>query len=110
MIRMPMSRAASGLLRALLARVPGASDRILLSQASSQDWRSLTLEGERHTFCFRIGGDDPARLLTKLTDGLEDAEFNVPGQIVADIVVTAVSGPDVDGALGLTIEALTVAE
>jgi hypothetical protein len=110
MIRMPMSRAASGLLRALLERVPGDSDRILLSEVVSDDWRSLTLEGERHKFCLAIGGDDREGLLARLCDGLEEAEFRIPGQIVADIVVAAVGRPEFDGALAVTIEALTIAE
>jgi hypothetical protein len=110
MIKMPMSRAASGLLRALLERSPADSDRILLSEVSSVDWRSLTLEGERHHFCFRIWGDDPAALLARLRDGLEDAEFTIPGQIVADIAIAGVGLPNRDGTLELTIEALTIAE
>lgn len=110
MTRVPMSRAASGLLRALLARAPGAADRILLSEVSSTDWRSLTLEGERHQFCLRISGDDPAALLARLRDGLEDAEFAIPGQIVADIAVASIELPRPGGAVELTIEALTIVE
>jgi hypothetical protein len=42
--------------------------------------------------------------------GIDDAEFNIPGQIVADINV---AGPPVrasDGSTSLSIEALTIAE
>lgn len=54
-------------------------------------------------------GSDAASIVRSLTSGLEDAEFSIPGQIVADIeVASAVSGPD--GSVSLTIEALTIAE
>ena len=45
-----------------------------------------------------------------MADGIEDAEFSIPGQIVADIAAPgdAVQAPD--GSTSLTIEALTVAE
>lgn len=110
MMRLPMARAASALLRALLERVRDDSDRILLSEVSSVDWRSLTLEGERHAFCLRIVGDDPHNLLSRFCDGLEDAEFTIPGLIVADIIVVDVGNAGPDGALAVTIEALTIAE
>lgn len=110
MMRLPMARAASALLRALLERVAEGSDRILLSEVSSVDWRSLTLEGERHAFCLRIIGEESEGLLSRLCDGLEEAEFSIPGLIVADIIVGAVGRAENDGALAVTIEALTIAE
>jgi D-Tyr-tRNAtyr deacylase len=109
MMKMPMSRAASGLLRALHERAGADSDRILLSDVSSFDWRSLTLEGERHQFRLRITGDNARALMTRLRDGLEDAEFSIAGQIVADIAVTDTS-PAADGSVTVTVEALTIAE
>lgn len=109
MIGIAMSRAASGLLRALLRRTAERSDRILLTELQSQDWQSLTFSGERHTIRLRVTGSDAASIVRSLTSGLEDAEFSIPGQIVADIeVASAVSGPD--GSVSLTIEALTIAE
>ena len=47
MLRMALSRAASGLLRALLERIGDQRDRILLSEVQSVDWQSLTFAGER---------------------------------------------------------------
>ena len=43
MNRIPMSLAASALLKALVARAGVTRDRILLSDAHSIDWRSLTV-------------------------------------------------------------------
>lgn len=110
MMKMPMSRAASGLLRALLMRAGAESDRILLSEVSSTDWRSLTLEGERHEFRLRLIGSDVAGVLARLRDGIEDVEFSIPGQIVADVLVADARPPAADGSVLVTLEALTIAE
>ena len=110
MNRIAMSRAASALLRALLSRAGCEADRILLSDVRSVDWQSLTLTGERHTIALRVAGPDAEAIGRALAAGLEEAEFAIPGQIVADIGVA--HGPVVgnDGAIALAIEALTIAE
>jgi hypothetical protein len=110
MMKLPMTRAASGLLRAILGRAGAESDRILLSEISSVDWRSLTLEGERHEIQLRIAGAGAQSILDSLREGLEDAEFQIPGQIVADIVLAGGAVPALDGSLTVTLEALTIAE
>lgn len=110
MTRMPMSAAAGGLLRALLARAGEERNRILLTELRSTDWQSLTYTGERHEIRLRIAGPRAGELLEWLTAGLADAEFSVPGQIVADVAVAGrpVDGPD--GSIALAIEALTISE
>jgi hypothetical protein len=110
MNRLPMSRAASGLLRAILKRAGHDSDRILLTEIRSTDWRSLTLEGERHVIELRVAAPGTGKLLVKLTGGIEEAEFAIPGQIVADIAVASPPLPAPDGSVGIVIEALTIAE
>jgi hypothetical protein len=42
--------------------------------------------------------------------GLDDAEFSIPGQIVADIAVAGAAERGSDGSTSVTIEALTVGE
>jgi hypothetical protein len=42
--------------------------------------------------------------------GLEDADFVIPGQIVADISVFGEPKPCGDGSTELSLEALTIAE
>lgn len=108
-MRIAMSTAAAGLLRALLARAGISRNRILLTEFSSVEWQSLTFVGERHLFTLRLLGPDSDEILRRLTCGLEEAEFAVPGQIVADI---AVAGPPQreNGAIVLNVEALTIAE
>lgn len=104
------SRAAAGLLRALIRRAGNPGDRILLNEILSTEWRSLTLEGERHFIVLRLVGEDADAMCARLTDGLEDAEFAIPRQIVADIALARPPFHGEDGSISLAIEALTIAE
>ncbi|MGN6848618.1 MAG: hypothetical protein ACTHJK_03930 [Sphingomicrobium sp.] len=110
MIRIAMSTAAAALLRALIARSGATRDRILLTDAKSVDWRSLTLNGERHVIDLRVSGPDSSEVVERMCAGLEDAEFSIPGIIVADIAVIGEPTRSADGSTSFTIEALTVAE
>ncbi len=110
MMKMPMSPAAHGLLRALIARAGVPCDRILLTDWVSVDWQTLIFVGERHTISLRIAGADSAAVAERLTSGLEDAQFHIPGQIVADIALVEKPQPTADGSTALNIEALTIAE
>jgi hypothetical protein len=110
MLKIRISVAASGLLRALLRRAGVRRDRIFLIELRSTDWQSLTLTGERHEISLRIPPPDPDQVARRLVDRLEDAQFAIPGQIVADIAVAGEIERAPDGSLALTIEALTVSE
>jgi hypothetical protein len=110
MRRIPTSRAASALLRALVARADVADSRILLSSARSVDWQSLTFTGERHILELRVLGPSPEGIVDRLTGGIEDADFPMPGQFVADIVVFSAPEVEADGSIRLAIEALTIDE
>jgi hypothetical protein len=108
MMKIAMSPAASALLRALIARADVERNRILLTDAHSQDWQSLTFTGERHHFTLRVTGRDSGEVVRRMCAGLDDAEFSIPGLLVADIglVGTPIRAPD--GATELIIEALTI--
>lgn len=110
MMKLAMSAAAAGLLRALLARAGVDRNRILLSDIRSTDWNSLTFAGERHVIALRIPGPGAVPIADLLADGLEEANFSVPGQIVADIAIVGPRTIEADGAITVEIEALTVAE
>ena len=110
MMKMAMSQAAGALVRVLIARAGGERNRILLTDVHSVDWQSLTLTGERHLIGFRIAGRDSGQLADRMCAGLEDAEFSIPGLIVADIAVAGTPARASDGATELMIEALTVSE
>jgi hypothetical protein len=110
MMKLALSPAAAGLLRSLLARAGIDRDRILLTEFRSTDWQSLMFVGERHEMELRIPGPDADRLAECLLSDLNDAEFSIPGQIVADIGLHRPPGYHRDGSLSLFIEALTIAE
>lgn len=110
MKQLPMSRAAAGLLRGLLRKAGAERDRILLIGVLSTDWQSLTFIGERHSLHFSICGDGAQHVFDRLVDGLGEAEFVIPGQIVADIALAGTPAERPDGSVGFAIEALTIAE
>ena len=110
MMKLGLSPAAAGLLRTLIARTGIDRDRILLSAYRSVDWQSLTFNGERHEMELRIPGPDAEAIVTRLSDGLGDAEFAIPGQIVADIGLQQPPAFNEDGSITLFVEALTIAE
>jgi hypothetical protein len=110
MMKLVLSPAAAGLLRALLARAGIDRDRILLTEFRSVDWQSLTFVGERHEMELRIPGPGADQLCWRITAGLKEAEFAIPGQIVADIALQRPAESNPDGSIDLSIEALTIAE
>lgn len=110
MMKLALSPAAAGLLRAVIARAGIDRDRILLSDFRSVDWQSLTFVGERHEMELRVPGPEAAALAERLTTGLGDAEFSIPGQIVADIGLERPPVNNRDGSISLFIEALTITE
>ena len=110
MMRLPMSPAASGLLRELIRRGRCGRDRILLTELTSNEWQSLTFVGERHRLDIRIAGPDAGSVAALMITGIEDAEFSITGQIVADVRCKGKPQAAPDGSVTLTIEALTVEE
>ena len=110
MMKLALSPAAAGLLRALIARAGIDRDRILLTEFRSIDWQSLIFVGERHEMELRIPPPDAHLIAGRIADGLAEAEFVIPGQIVADVGLARPQSPNPDGSWTLHIEALTIAE
>ena len=110
MMKIPMSPAAAALLRALIGRAGVERNRILLTDAHSTDWQSLTFSGERHHLALRVTGLDSHALAARMCDGLEDAEFSIPDLLVADVALVGEPKRAHDGATELVIEALTIAD
>jgi hypothetical protein len=110
MMKLALSPAAAGLLRALIARAGINRDRILLTDFRSADWQSLTFVGERHEMELRVPAPDAQSLAARIGDGLAEAEFAIPGQIVADIGLERPPSHNRDGSVTLHIEALTISE
>jgi hypothetical protein len=82
----------------------------LLTDAYTIDWRSLTFTGERHQIQLRVTGPNSRGVVDRMCCGLEDAEFSIPGIIVADVVVQGEPRRSLDGSTSLLIEALTIGE
>jgi hypothetical protein len=110
MMKLAMSAAAVGLLRALLHRAGVDRDRILLMDFRSMTWNSLTFDGERHQITLRVPGPDARTVVDHLLDGLSDHEFTIPGHVVADIFCLGDARFADDGSATLDLEALTVAD
>ena len=103
-----LTRPAAAMFRSLAARAGLDPERTLLLSATIRDWHSLTLEGERQRFELRLCGPTAAAAAAALGSGLEEAEFDLPGWIVADVAI--VEGPaEVAGeAVDLIVEALVI--
>ena len=102
-----LSAVATLLLRALVERTGLGRDRILVGRFHSVDWQSLTFIGERHEIGLRLAGPDAATALAALRDGLVDAEWELGGHFVADIVIVADKSL-ADGSVAVDLEALTI--
>lgn len=109
-MRVPMSPAATALYRALVGRAKLPRDQVLLTAIRTVDWQSLTLAGERHEIGVRLIGADSHIAACALCDGLDDAEFAIPGLIVADIGLVGSPRPAADGSVEISLEALTIEE
>jgi hypothetical protein len=94
----------------LLNRAGVGRDRILLTDWRSTDWQSLLLTGERHQIRLRVPAPGAREVAAMITDGVEDAEFSIPGQIVADISITGPAQARSDGSVEVAMEALTISE
>ncbi|MGH6783265.1 MAG: hypothetical protein ACREBP_01430 [Sphingomicrobium sp.] len=105
-----MSPAAAALYRALVARAQLPRDQVLLTAIRTVDWQSLTLSGERHEIGLKLTGPGSDAAATTLCDGLDDAEFAIPGLIVADIGLAGPPRPAAGGSIEISLEALTITE
>jgi len=110
MLKIAMSPTAAALLRALLDRAGATRDRILLTEVRSTDWQSLTFVGERHELQLRIVGAAAAAVAERLCGGLNEADFKIAGQIVAEIGASSSPRRQADGSVLVHIEALPIEE
>ena len=109
MMKIAMSTAAAGLVRALLLRAGVAREAVLLTQYRSVEWHSLTFAGERHELGLRIPAPGATATVARLLDGIEEAEFDIAGHILADIVIVEAPTENDDGSVSVGLEALTIA-
>lgn len=87
---------------------------LVVESVTSRPWSSATFDGERHRFELRLHGSAAAvgDALDRLIALLPDAEFDLPGEIVAEAKLVAVRvDPDpAVAALALAIEVVTVVD
>lgn len=93
--------ALAGLVRALRRRDGGM---LVLLEGASTPWASATFTGGRHRLAVRCEGADGAGRAAILAAGIEEAEFAIPGHLVAEIGEVEVAGNEV------RLEALTVVD
>ena len=96
------------LLRALITLGDGSGE---LLEHSQRDWASATFTGSRHRFTLDYAGADPIDHAEDLIAALPDHEFHIPGHIVADATVVAVTHRVLpEPGLTLTCELLLLAD
>jgi hypothetical protein len=96
------------LLRALSARFADFAGQFRVEQLVSTAWASVTFRGARHRVRFTLEGEVAEAAADAFLAGMEEAEFDLPGHILADI---ALAGDERSGGgVRLTIEALTVTD
>jgi hypothetical protein len=108
-MRATLSPVAAQLLRALMTRMQLGHDKLLVSTCRSVDWQSLTFTGERHEISLRVAARDAEAAVARLSCGLAEAEWNLRGHVVADIVIVA-QRVEPDGAIAVDLEALTLSD
>jgi hypothetical protein len=94
--------ALTALLRAIRAKLPDP----VMEQVSSRAWASITFSGARHQLCLRLAGEGAKDAADGFVSGLCEADFHLPGHILADIALS--SRQDSADGVRLKLEALTV--
>jgi hypothetical protein len=93
---------------ALSQRLRAADVELVDTQAI--DWASATFNGMRHIFGYRLSGIGAKGLIDELVLNLADDDFDLPGHLVADILVTEQYCRTEEGSrrYDVRVEALTV--
>jgi hypothetical protein len=96
----------------MMARYPDPHDRLAkaltalagceIIESNQTAWASATFSGARHRYLFGMSAHGQPGAF----DNLADIEFDLPGHVVADIVLS--ERQNHDGIRRITIEALTV--
>jgi len=79
---------------------------LTMEEIRSRSWVSATFAGVRHELTFRVEGEDAEAEADRFLDGIEEAEFDLHGHILADIsLVSRIADP-----VRISLEALTFEE
>jgi hypothetical protein len=97
----PMRRDCHGrLLAALIERAGPGGD---VADSGITAWASATFVGARHTVSLTLAGEDAEGRAEALALALPEAEFSLPGHIVADLSVDAVEARTDGATISLSI-------
>jgi hypothetical protein len=96
---------AHRMLRESLAKLFACTET-RLEKSAAVSWASATFIGERHIFDHILSGANALEAATRFEAALGTEEFEIPGHIVADIIVSAREARGAETLI--TIEALTV--
>jgi hypothetical protein len=97
-----------GFLRALRANFANFRGAFRIEEVASTPWASVTFSGARHRVALILEGEAAAAAADTFLAGMEDAEFDLPGHILADIALAGLERRDEGNCVRLTLEALTV--
>jgi hypothetical protein len=96
--------ATTSLLRAIVNFV---NFDVCFEEIRSRSWASVTFTGARHELALRLNGDGAEEAADRLCGGLDTAELDLRGHILADIALVSRDTPDQAG-VRIRLEALTV--
>lgn len=101
----PLNDAATAFLRAIRATFVDPAG-FVLEEIRTRNWASVTFSGARHELSFRLDGEGAESEAAAFLSGLDAAEFDLRGHILADI--SLVSEERRPGCARIRLEALTV--
>lgn len=101
-------RISSALARALRAEFAGFPGAVTVEPIGHTTWASVTFSGARHRLHLSIAGEGAAGAAADFLARMEDVEFAIPGQIVADLALVAEERREGGGFVRLELEALTI--
>jgi hypothetical protein len=74
------------------------------------EWASVTFCGARHRLCVALHGPGAVGAAADFLADLPEMEFEIPGQIVADVALLSEERRDGGSCASLELEALTIEE
>jgi hypothetical protein len=100
--------AATALLCALSANFGTFRGLFRVDSISSRPWASVTFSGARHRIALTLEGEGAAAAADSFAARLGDAEFDLQGHILADIVLAGEERSPSGDRVAMRVEALTV--
>lgn len=102
---MPAADSTTALIRAVRSAFANPCG-FALEEIRSRRWASATFTGARHELAFRLEGEGAESAAENFLSGLDTAEFELRGHILADIALVAAERRP--GCTEIRLEALTV--